>query len=292
MDKLTLKGLRFYGYHGVFPEENKLGQHYVVDVELVLPLDQAACSDCLEHTINYADVYTQIKQIVTGPPMKLIEAVAGTIATTLLASYTEIVEVTVRVTKPNPPFEVFFDGVTVELTRKRDIAYVALGSNLGDREQYLLRALKTINASEHTQVLEASAIYETAPVGYTDQPAFLNMVAQVKTTLSPVQLLSFLLAVEQQHGRVRDVRYGPRTLDLDLLLHGNYEMTSSQLTLPHPRMMERAFVLVPLGDVIRADHTLASLVQANRTPMMNDEGEGITLWKTITWPSEFEPSES
>ncbi|MCQ6563694.1 dihydroneopterin aldolase [Paenibacillus mendelii] len=120
MDLMMLKGMSFFGYHGVFPEENKLGQKFIVDVDLRLDLTQAAENDELEATINYAEVHALVKFIVEGPPFKLIEALAGHIASRLFDAYTSVNEVTVRVTKPNPPFDIHFDGVTVELSRKRE----------------------------------------------------------------------------------------------------------------------------------------------------------------------------
>ncbi|ANY66470.1 dihydroneopterin aldolase [Paenibacillus sp. BIHB 4019] len=120
MDRMLVKGMQFYGYHGVFAEENRLGQKFGVDLELLLDLEKAATMDDLEATVNYAELHALTKKIVEGAPFKLIEALAGSIATQLLAAYTMINEVTVRVTKPNPPFDIHFDGVTVELRRKRD----------------------------------------------------------------------------------------------------------------------------------------------------------------------------
>lgn len=119
MDNMQMKGMRFYGYHGVYPEENKLGQHYIIDLEMRLDLERAGQSDDLEVTVNYAEVYKHIKAVVEGPPFKLIEALASSVASRVLEVYTMVHEVTVRVTKPNPPFEVFFDGVTIELNRSR-----------------------------------------------------------------------------------------------------------------------------------------------------------------------------
>ena len=120
MDRMLVKGMQFYGYHGVFEEENRLGQKFGVDLELLLDLEKAATMDDLEATVNYAELHALTKKIVEGTPFKLIEALAGSIATQLLSAYTMINEVTVRVTKPNPPFDIHFDGVTVELRRKRD----------------------------------------------------------------------------------------------------------------------------------------------------------------------------
>ncbi|WP_159888016.1 dihydroneopterin aldolase [Paenibacillus puerhi] len=119
MDKITMKGLAFYGYHGVFPEENKLGQRYVVDAELHMPLDRAGRSDALEDTVNYAEVSELIRSIVEERTYKLIEALAEHIASEVLSTYTGIHAITVRVHKPNPPVAIQFDGVSAEIHRKR-----------------------------------------------------------------------------------------------------------------------------------------------------------------------------
>lgn len=132
-------------------------------------------------------------------------------------------------------------------------AYVALGANLGDRESSLTEAVRRLEADSELEVLGISAIYETAPVGYTDQPSFLNMAVCLRTELDPLSLLRRLLAIEQEMGRVRDVRWGPRNIDLDLLAHGQQTMDTPELMLPHPRMGQRAFVLVPLKDVWQED---------------------------------------
>ncbi|WP_028609612.1 2-amino-4-hydroxy-6-hydroxymethyldihydropteridine diphosphokinase [Paenibacillus harenae] len=168
-------------------------------------------------------------------------------------------------------------------------AYIALGSNIGDREQLLREAILLIDQHSAIEVSRASGIYETDPVGYTDQPAFLNMALAVRTMLPPVELLRRLLAFEQQLGRVRHIRWGPRTIDLDLLLYHNVRMDQEELTLPHPRMMERSFVLVPLHDVLEPGHPLQEQVKAASEAALRDGKEGITLWKTINWRSASEP---
>ncbi|MBW5449003.1 2-amino-4-hydroxy-6-hydroxymethyldihydropteridine diphosphokinase [Cohnella sp. CFH 77786] len=132
-------------------------------------------------------------------------------------------------------------------------AYVALGANLGERHLALREALGRMACVPGLEVRRISGVYETDPVGYTDQPAFLNMAAAVATDLEPEALLETLLRIEQEMGRVREIRWGPRTIDLDLLLYEGVEMETETLTLPHPRMGERAFVLVPLRDVWRPE---------------------------------------
>ncbi|MEW4372804.1 2-amino-4-hydroxy-6-hydroxymethyldihydropteridine diphosphokinase [Paenibacillus kandeliae] len=134
-------------------------------------------------------------------------------------------------------------------------AYIALGANLGEREQTLHEAIQMLHQQSAIDVLRCSGIYETAPVGYIDQPAFYNMVIAVRTTLQPEQLLDVMLDIENTLGRVRDIRWGPRTVDLDLLWMNGIAMDTERLQLPHPRMYERAFVLVPLKEIVQPQHT-------------------------------------
>ena len=135
-------------------------------------------------------------------------------------------------------------------------AVVALGSNLGERENNLQSAVQALAALPHTRILKISAIYETAPVGYAAQPAFLNAVLLLETALSARALLGACLGIEAAMGRVRTIRNGPRIIDLDLLLVEGVVMAEEELCLPHPRMGERGFVLVPLTDIFPDGHPL------------------------------------
>ncbi len=125
-------------------------------------------------------------------------------------------------------------------------AYVGLGSNLGDREQVIADAVSLLGEHPEIDVLRASALRETEPWGPVVQPRFLNGAVSVETTLAPRALLEALLDVERRLGRVRDERWGPRTIDLDLLLYGDAVVDEPGLTVPHPRLRERAFALEPL----------------------------------------------
>jgi 2-amino-4-hydroxy-6-hydroxymethyldihydropteridine diphosphokinase len=171
-------------------------------------------------------------------------------------------------------------------------AYVALGSNLGDREEMLRQALGFMHGHSDIRVVRVSGIYETDPVGYTDQPPFLNMAAAVKSDLAPVQLLRQLLAIEHKLGRVRDIRWGPRTIDLDLLHMEDTVIDTEELTLPHPRMMERAFVLVPLRDIAGPAFPERETVESAAANALAEGKEGIVLWNTINWRNESAPFES
>ncbi len=128
-------------------------------------------------------------------------------------------------------------------------AYVALGTNIEPREEYLNNALELLAKDNRIDVLKKSSVYQTVPVGYTDQPDFLNMVIEIKTPLSAIDLLDVCQGIEQDLGRERTIRFGPRTIDLDILLYNQENRQSERLIIPHPRMHERAFVLVPLQEI-------------------------------------------
>jgi 2-amino-4-hydroxy-6-hydroxymethyldihydropteridine diphosphokinase len=154
-------------------------------------------------------------------------------------------------------------------------AYVALGANLGDRESSLAEAIRRIAHDPGVELRRISPIYETAPVGFTDQPSFLNMTVCLGTDLQPLDLLHRLLAIEQEMGRVREVRWGPRNIDLDLLLYGEVVLDTPELTLPHPRMGQRAFVLVPLHDIWPAKDVFPWAAELKAFSL---EEEGIKRW--------------
>jgi 2-amino-4-hydroxy-6-hydroxymethyldihydropteridine diphosphokinase len=130
-------------------------------------------------------------------------------------------------------------------------AYIGLGANLGDREETIRRAVERLGGEQGIEIVGISRLRETDPVGYADQPRFLNGALAVDTDLSPRDLLARLLAVERELGRVREagLRYGPRTIDLDLLLYGDRVVNEPGLTVPHPRLAERRFVLEPLHEL-------------------------------------------
>ncbi len=131
----------------------------------------------------------------------------------------------------------------------RATAYVGLGSNVGAPQTQVARALRELEGLPDTRLIRHSSLYETEPVGLRDQPGFINAVAIVETALSARALLDGLLDIEQRHGRVRTVKNGPRTLDLDILLYGDARIDEDGLTIPHPRMHERGFVLEPLLEI-------------------------------------------
>ena len=133
--------------------------------------------------------------------------------------------------------------------RQLSTAYLGLGSNLGRREENLKLAVSALDSTDGIKVTKVSSIYETKPVGYLDQPDFLNAVVEIDTALAPRELLALTKSIEKQLQRRRDIHWGPRTIDLDILLIDRLEMAESDLKLPHPEVKNRAFVLVPLAEI-------------------------------------------
>jgi 2-amino-4-hydroxy-6-hydroxymethyldihydropteridine diphosphokinase len=142
------------------------------------------------------------------------------------------------------------------------VAYVGIGSNLDDPRAHVMRAFDELDRLPHTRVVKKSSLYRSAPVGYANQPDFINAVAQLETGLPAERLLAEMQGVEASHGRQRSFPNAPRTLDLDLLLYGDLRLSGASLTIPHPRMHERAFVLKPLLEI--APHLPFSVDQSQQ----------------------------
>lgn len=158
-------------------------------------------------------------------------------------------------------------------------AYIALGSNMGDRYEYLKKAVLLLENQEKITVVNTSSIYETDPVGFTDQDQFLNMAVQVSTSLKPLELLDECLKIEEELGRKREIRWGPRTLDLDILLYNQENIETEKLTIPHPRMSERAFVILPLLEM-DPNLMLPTMEEPLESCLQSiPDKEGVRIWK-------------
>jgi 2-amino-4-hydroxy-6-hydroxymethyldihydropteridine diphosphokinase len=166
--------------------------------------------------------------------------------------------------------------------------YIALGSNDGDREVHLKKAVSRLNECPSIHVIKCSSIFETEPVGVTDQPSFLNMVIKIQTSLSPLELLKITQKIEETGGRVRQERWGQRTIDLDILLYNEENIKLESLQIPHPRMFERGFVLIPLQEIepclrLKEERTIDEYVN-----QLTDK-EGVRKWKSSFGGEEYGP---
>lgn len=250
-DRIMLQGISARGHHGVLDFEKTDGQDFIVDVALEVDLRRPGRSDLLAHTVDYSEVAADVVALVTGPSLDLIETLADRIAMAALKRpLVQAVRVTVH--KPQAPVGVPFDDVRVQVERQRDEPVViALGANLGAVQATLEAAVRALGDVDGLRISAVSELFETDPVGGPEQPVYLNAVVLARTRLAPFALLTELHAIEADRGRVRETRWGARTLDLDLIQYGDPEKGTEvfsvdpELLLPHPRAHERAFVLAP-----------------------------------------------
>ena len=233
MDKIKIKNLQLFANHGVFPEENVLGQKFEVSATLHTSLREAGVSDKLEDSVNYGEVCCFIKDFVCGRTYKLLEALGENLARSLLMRYGSIRQVDLEIKKPWAPIGLPLENVSVELSRRRHMAYIALGSNMGDKKAYLDTAVKKLDDLEGCRVLKVADYIGTAPYGGVEQDDFLNSVLQLETLFSPEELLEKLHEIEAEAGRERLIHWGPRTLDLDIILYDDLIYDAPELIIPH-----------------------------------------------------------
>ncbi len=248
-DEIHIDRLEVFAHHGVYPEETRDGQIFYVNAVLHTDTSRAGKSDELEHTVNYGEVSRFITKWMQDNTCKLLEAVAGRLAEALLLQYRRLSAVTLEIVKPFAPVKLPFGEISVSVCRGWHRAYVALGSNMGDREGYLSGALEAMKHHPLMEVRKVSRLLVTRPYGGVEQEDFLNGVAEVETLMNPEQLLNALQTMEQAAGRERLVHWGPRTLDLDILFYDKIVVELEHLVIPHPDLENRRFVLEPLAEI-------------------------------------------
>ena len=268
MDKIRIEQIKVFAHHGVLEEEKKNGQDFFISIEMELNLKYAGVSDRLEKTVNYADVTLLAKEVFTETVYNTIEAAAEAVVEAVLSKYDIVRTVTVIVSKPHAPIDAEFWDVNVTITRSKHIVYLGIGSNLGDKRGYLNMAVEELGKDESISSLKVSEYIETEPYGPVEQPDFLNGVVEIETTLEPMELLTIIHDIEQEAGRGRIIHWGPRTLDIDILLYDDKIINTSDLTIPHPEMHKRDFVLKPLVEI--APYVYHPILMKTAVQMLED----------------------
>ena len=249
LDKIHIKNLEVFGNHGVFPEENKLGQKFLVNAVLYTSTREAGKTDDLTKSIHYGEVSHFITKYMMEHTFQLIESVAEQLAEAMLLQFEHLKWIDLEIQKPWAPIGLPLESVSVEISRGWHEAFIATGSNLGDRGEYIRKGIEALAACKKCIVEKESQLIVTEPYGVTDQPEFLNGMLQVRTLLSPVELLHKLNEIEAAAHRERKIHWGPRTLDLDIIFYDNQIIDTPQLTVPHVDMQNRQFVLKPLAEL-------------------------------------------
>lgn len=248
-DKIYIENLQVFANHGVFPEETVLGQKFVVSAVLYTKTRKAGKTDRLEYSTHYGEVSLFMTEFLQQHTYKLIEAAAENLAEAVLLAYPLVDGIDLELKKPWAPVKLPLDYVSVEISRFWHTAYIALGSNLGDKKGYLDMAVNRLSERHDCRVECVSDYIVTAPYGGIEQDDFLNGALALRTLLDPDELLGVLHDIEAEAQRVREVRWGPRTLDLDILLYDDLIYDSLQLTIPHKELHLRDFVLTPLAQI-------------------------------------------
>ena len=249
MDKVHIKDLEIIGFHGAIPEEKVLGQKFVLSFELDVDLRQAGKNDDLTKTVHYGELAQKVEEEFTKTSYDLIEKAAEEICEFVLLNYPLVKKVKLLLKKPWAPTRKHVEYVAVEIERKWNKVYIAAGSNLGDKEETLKEAIYIIDKRKDCVVTKVSNFYTTDPVGYEDQDQFVNCVFEINTLQTPSELMDTLLEVEKDFKRERIIRWGPRTLDLDIIFYNDIISYDEHILIPHPRAHERQFVMKPMCDI-------------------------------------------
>lgn len=249
MDKIRIENLEVFGNHGVFPEETKLGQKFLVSCSIYLDARKAGKKDDLDASVHYGLVSQLLKKEMEEHTFALIETVAEHLAECVLLYDEKIREVEIEVKKPWAPIGLPLDYVSVSIKRKWHEVYIAVGSNMGDKEAYISQAIEKLKSRNDCRVKRVSSLLETEPYGVVDQDKFLNGAFVMETLLTPQELLDVLHEIEAEAKRERTMRWGPRTLDLDLIFYDDEIIQEEELCVPHVDMQNRLFVLKPLEEI-------------------------------------------
>lgn len=249
MDCIEIRELEVYCHHGVFKEENVLGQKFLISIILYTDTKMAGVSDDLEQSVDYAKVSYFVKERMEEKNFKLIEAAAEYVAEKVLLSFPLIQRIKVEIKKPWAPILLPLETVSVTIVRGWTKVYLSVGSNMGNREEHLQKALERLQQERTIRGIRVSDWIETEPYGYLKQDSFLNAAVELETIESPDSLLKILQRIETEGGRERTIHWGPRTIDLDIVLFGDVIMQTETLTIPHREMHLREFVLRPLAQL-------------------------------------------
>ncbi|MBP3475469.1 MAG: 2-amino-4-hydroxy-6-hydroxymethyldihydropteridine diphosphokinase [Lachnospiraceae bacterium] len=249
MDQIRIENLRIYAHHGVYAEENEKGQNFYMNAVLGCDTRKAGVMDDLDLSTNYGEVCLFFQRFLTEHTYKLIETVAEKAAEEVLLSFPLVRYIDLEIRKPEAPIPLPFESVSVKITRGWKKAYLACGSNMGERERYLNAAVEALLADHKCRVMKVSDWMMTTPYGGVEQENFLNGAIAIETLYTPEELLERIHEIEKDNDRERKVHWGPRTLDLDILLYEDCVMYTDDLKIPHADMHNRDFVLAPLAQI-------------------------------------------
>lgn len=283
MDRIYIENLKIFAYHGVFPEEKRVGQNFYVNAILEIDAEKAGIADDLSLSADYGEVCLYIERVMTEKSYDLIEAAAQAVACGILRNFPLVRSVEAEIRKPEAPIKMEFGSVSVKVKRSWHKAVIALGSNIGDSRRLIDNAVQSFRGSDYFRNITCSELIVTKPYGYTDQPDFLNGALICETPYSPHGLLDFMQSVENEAGRTREIHWGPRTLDVDLIFYDDEIIADSRLNVPHPDMHNRRFVLQPVAELVPwYRHPILGLTAAQLLERLEAEDKKSAPKKPVT----------
>ena len=248
-DQIRIEELEVYAHHGVYPEENEKGQHFYVNATLYTNTRPAGIADDLRLSTNYGEVCQFITEFMQQHTFQLIETVVEWTAYEVLQHFPLVQGLDLEIRKPEAPIPLPFGSVSVAIHREWPHAIIAVGSNMGDSREHIAKALGQLEKHKDIQVTKVSGLLETLPYGGVEQDNFVNGMFEIRTLLTPEELLRELHKIEASEGRERKIHWGPRTLDLDIIFYDDLIYSSEDLVIPHVDMENRYFVLKPLSEL-------------------------------------------
>ena len=248
-DEIMIDNLEVFAYHGVRRDEKENGQTFYVNAVLYTDIRPAGREDDVSLSTNYSEICHFITNWMQETLYDLIETVAETLAEQILLNFAAIQGIVLESIKPHAPVGLPFESVSVRIERSWHQVYLSVGSNLGDRAAFIKQGIDQLEEHLLIQVQKVADTVETEGYGFTDQPKFLNTAVKARTLLTPRELLDQLKLIEDSAGRTREVRWGPRTLDLDIVFYDKLIYEDDRLILPHVDMENRYFVLKPLSQL-------------------------------------------
>ena len=248
-DFIKITTLKVFAHHGVFPEETRDGQDFYVNAKLFLDCRKAGKTDCLDDSMNYGEASHFITEFLQIHTYKLIESAAEQLAQAMLLRMPVLRGVEIELCKPHAPIGLPFENVSVTIERSWHQVYLAVGSNMGDKNAYIENGVKELAETEGIKNVNMSGLLVTKPYGGVEQDDFINGAIALETLLTPQELLERLHEIEQHANRERIIHWGPRTLDLDIIFYDKLVYESDELIIPHIDMQNRDFVLKPLAEL-------------------------------------------
>lgn len=246
---IHINGLEVHAYHGVNEPEKIQGQRFIINAVLHLDYQSATNSDEISNTVHYGQVSKDILEYFTNNRCDLIESITHQLVNMIFSKYSLVQKIELEVVKPWAPIKIVFKDVATRVVEEKHSVYIALGGNIGSSEQVFEQAIAMISDLPAVYDLKRSKLYSSKPFGGVEQADFLNMAIKIETNLHPQMLLAELQKIELELGRTREVHWGPRTIDLDIILYGDKLVSMSNLLIPHRFMNKRDFVLKPLLDL-------------------------------------------